>query len=194
MVSERDKYIKEHHLKENYTTIFLMPMYNYFWNFFPKEFIGAYIRDETKPKIALCFNNTDSILLKDAVIELQNNNHFHSIGYDDNNKEVVVFMNIPKEYIVDFNLFKIGRWSKFSNNLKEVLLDYHGRETGMGKRIMMVDALFPSKESLEWQAKRLGVSVKDLPNEEVMSIPDLSREEYRVVEEFIKYEEKIKEK
>ncbi len=188
---ERSKYIKENKIPENYSSIFILPVFQYFWNFYTKSFISAYLIDETKTKIAICFNNSDDEELKETILELQRNEHFFSIEYDDDGKEVVVILLLPKKFKVDFNLFKIGRYSKFSAAYKELLLDFHGRNTGMGKSIMMVDAIHPGKDSLEYRAKSIGVSVSELPNSEVMSIPDLSREEYRNVKQYIKYEEDL---
>ncbi len=189
--SERSEYIKKNKIPENYTSIFILPVLNYFWNFYSKEYISCYLIDELKAKIAICFNNSDSEELKECILELQRNEHFFSIEYDNGNKEIVVFMNLPKKFDVDFGLFKIGRYSKFSVSYKETLLDFHGREVGLGLKIMMCDAIFPDKLSREYRAKSLGIDIKDLPNGETMSIPDLSRESYRKVEQYIKYEKSL---
>ena len=34
---------------------------------------------------------------------------------------MVIHLDIPKQYSVDFNLFKIGRWTKLSNDFKKEL-------------------------------------------------------------------------
>ncbi len=186
--SERKKYLNDNEIKDNLTTIFLLPMFKYEFNFFPIEFISAYLLDELKPKIVLCFNNSDSQELKDTILELQENEHFFSEEYDDN--EIVIKLLLPKRFDIDFGLYKIGRWSKLSIELKEILVNYYGKSSGEGKRITIWDALYPNHQSLQFQAKRLGVSISELPNGEVFDIPDISREWYRKIEEFIKYEKK----
>lgn len=185
--SERAKYIRENKIEENYSSIFLLPLYGYYYSFYPREFISTYLLDELKTKIVFCFNNSDSEELKEVVLKLQEDNNFFSIEYDNDNKEVVITLLLPKEFKIDFALFKIGRWSKLSTEFKELLLDFHGRQQGNGKQIMMMDCLFPNHQSLTFRAKSLGVGITDLPNSEVMSIPSLEDECYRKVNDYILY-------
>lgn len=157
-----------------------------------KEFISAYIIDETVTKLALVFENTDSDDLKEILHCLQNHEEFVSINFDDkDDSEVVVILKLPKEHSINFNMFKIGRYTKFDNNFKELLMEIHGRLTGAGKCIMMSDALFPNYQSKKYRADQLGVAISDLPNGETMSIPDMDRELYWKVDELSKMSKHI---
>jgi len=190
-LSRRKEYILRNDLQMNYTTIFLLPVLEYDDSFFPKEFISCYIIDKLKTKLALVFENTNSEELKETIQNFHNHTLFDSIDYDDESKEIVVIFNFPEEFDTDFRLFKIGRYSKFSNKFKELLLDRHGRITGNGKHIRMIDALFPDHKSKKFRADKMGVSISDLPNQEVMSIPDFDLEYYYKVDELDNIEKYI---
>lgn len=186
-MSERRKYIAVNDINTNYSTIFLLPMLGYKESFFKKEnFISTYILEDTQKKLVLCFENSSDEEFKGLIWQLQNHKDFLSVDYDDDNKEVVVMFTIPEERVVDFNLFKIGRYTKFSNEYKEILLEYHGRKSGAGKCIMMVDSLFPDHLAKKYRADKMSafyagstpVSINDLPGGEVMSLMDEVRENY----------------
>lgn len=184
-ISRRRKYIEKENIKTNYSTIFIIPMLEYPSDYFPSEFISAYILDEKEPKIVCTFDNSDSEYLKGTIWEIQNHDDFLSLDYDDNNREIVVKFRVPKEFVIDYNLFKIGRYTKFSKKYKEILLDIHGRKTGNGECIKMVDALFPDMLSKQFRADQMGISVSELVDNEVMSIIDMKNEEYKTVDKFI---------
>lgn len=176
-MSNRKKYIKENNLNTNYCTVYILPMLGYKYDFLPKEeFISSYILEDNK--IVLCFKNSSSEDFKGVIWRLQNNDDFISVDYDDNDEEVVLVFRVPKDKIIDFELFKIGRYTKFSNEYKEVLLNYHDRKSGIGKYITMVDSLFPDHLAKKYRADKIGCNIHDLPNGEVMSIPDMDRELY----------------
>jgi len=188
-LSERKKYIEENKIKTNYTTIFLLPMIGYDRLFYSDELISAYIIDDDKPKLAIVFENSDTVELQRCIEILGRNREFISMDYDDDNKEVVLIMNIPKYYMIDYNMFIIGRYSKFSNAYKELLLDVHGRKTGNGECIMMVDALHPDLKARKYKADKMGCNPDDLPNGEVMSVPTISEEQYNKANQLKQVEE-----
>jgi len=155
-------------------------------DFYPNEFISSYLIDVTKPKLALCFENTDSEDLKECIQVLQNHVEFESMNYDDDEKEVVVILSIPEVHKSNYNNFKIGRYTLFDENYKEELMDVHGRVSGNGKAIMMIDAVHPSFQAKKFRAEKSGCDIKDLPNGEVMSIPDMDLELYCTTKELTK--------
>lgn len=177
-MSNRKKYISENDVKTNYSTIFLLPMLGYKEKFYTDEFISCYIEDDTQKRIVLCFENSSREEFKNIIWKMQTHEDFLSVDYEDENKEVVVVFKVPKSKEVDFNLFKLGRYTKFSNEYKESLLDYHGRKTGAGKCIMMIDSLNPDYLAKKYRADKMGVKITDLKDGEVMSIPDMNREIY----------------
>lgn len=185
-MSRRKEYIEQEKVKLNYTTIFLLPMLGFNKDFYPNEFISSYLIDVTKPKLALCFENTDSEDLKECIQVLQNHVEFESMNYDDDEKEVVVILSIPEVHKSNYNNFKIGRYTLFDENYKEELMDVHGRVSGNGKAIMMIDAVHPSFQAKKFRAEKSGCDIKDLPNGEVMSIPDMDLELYCTTKELTK--------
>lgn len=193
-MNNRNKYIKSNNLNKNYTSLFLLPLLEYSSQFFPKEFIDSYIISKNK-QIVCIFENSSSEDLKGTIWQMQNHDNFNSINYEDNNQEIIVIFDIPKEREVDFNLFLIGRYTKFSNDYKEILLDYHGRKTGAGKSIMMIDALFPDHLAKKYRVDKMSIpgespiSINDLPNGEVISLPDLDKEEYIKIDNLVKNKE-----
>lgn len=179
-MSKRKKFIEDNDLKMNNSTVFILPMLHLKGIYDLDELISAYIsKTETTnlvdfigPYIILCLVNSDTDKLKNTIYDFQQHKEFISIDYDDDNKEIVVTFSVPKEYIEDFNLIQIGRYSRISREYKNVLLDNHGRKTGAGKCIYMIDALMPCHETKKYRADKIGCSISDLPNGEVMSSPD----------------------
>ncbi len=184
-MDNRVKYIDDNGVKVNCTTLFLLPIYDMGGSDVPDEFISAYILDKLKPKIILCFENEKNDKFIKFIESLRSNENFIKEELDGEN-ELVVYMNIPKKFHIDFNLFKIGRWSKLSNDLKNLLLTKHGRKTGAGKYISMIDALFPDANARKVQADICGVDPRDLPNGEVFQIPNLDNELYCKISELNK--------
>lgn len=194
----RREYINGCDINTNYTTIYLLPMLGYPESFFPKEsFISAYILENPEKKLVLCFDNYISEEFTDMINKLQNHKDFFSIDYDDNEREVVVIFTIPKDREIDYNLFKIGRYTKLSNEYKEILLEYHGRKSGAGKCIMMIDSLYPDHMAKQYRADKMSafyigavrVSINDLPGGETMSRMDDDREFYIPTNDLIKRKE-----
>lgn len=182
-MSRRKEFITKNNLSVNYTTLFLLPVIEYSSKTLPKEFISAYMIDKSNTQLALIFENTDSNQLKQFLVDIQNDDLYSDMTYDDDNKEIILIFNFPKDFDLDFRLFKIGRYSKFSNKLKEILLNHHGRMTGNGKSINMIDALHPDYKSKKYRADQIGISINDLPNGEVISIPNMDNELYYKVDE-----------
>lgn len=161
-------------------------------DFYPLEFISSYIIDELEPKLALCFKNSDSDDLKECLDVLQGSSTFKNIDFDDDNNEVITIHNIPKEHYDNFKNFKIGRYTQFDTDYKELLMDVHGRVSGNGTCIMMIDALYPSFQAKKFRADKSGCNITDLPNGEVMSIPDMDQELYCRTSELTKSNTNIK--
>lgn len=161
-------------------------MFGFNKDFYPEEFISSYIIDVTKPKLALCFENKDGDNLKECLKILQNHQEFESINYDDDDQEVVLILSIPERHKNNYHNFKIGRYTLFDDDYKEELMDVHGRVSGNGKAIMMIDALHPSFQAKKFRAEKSGCEINDLPNGEVMSIPDMDLELYCTTSEITK--------
>lgn len=185
-MSTRKKWIEDNDLKMNMSTIFILPMLGFPTEIMTEEFFGAYLDFyDNKHDIVLLFENTDSEGFKDLVWIMQQSDFFESMDYDDDNKELAMIFRVPDKYKDDFKLIMAGKYSAISKDYKEVLLDVHGRKAGQGKCIYMIDALYPDNQTKRYRAEKLGVSVNDLPNGEVMSIPSMENEQYLKVSKLV---------
>lgn len=185
-MSTRKKWIEDNDLKMNMSTIFILPMLGFPTEIMTEEFFGAYLDFyNDKYDIVLLFENTDNELFKDLVWIMQKSDYFESMDYDDDNKELAITFRVPGKYEDDFKKIMNGKYSAISKEYKEVLLDVHGRKAGQGKCIYMIDALYPDNQTKRYRAEKLGVSVNDLPDGEVMSIPDMENERYLKVNKLI---------
>lgn len=188
--SVRKKWIEDNDLKMNVTTIFIVPMLEFNNSFLTDEFISAYI-DYSNNNIVMSFENSDRQEFMDIVHILQKHNDWVVTDYEDDNNEIVIVFNIPVKYKNDFNAIMNGLFSKISKEYREILLDYHGRKTGAGKCIYMIDALMPCHATKKYRADKLGVSIEDLPGGEVMSIPDKKNEEWIKTSDLTKEEGEV---
>jgi hypothetical protein len=205
-MNNRRLFIKNNDINTNYSTIYLLPILGYKNSFFRKDsdgdykdLISVYLLEDTQKKMVLCFDNSSDEDFKGTMYQLQQNKDFISIDYADNNNEVVCVFKIPEDREIDYNLFKIGRYTKFSNEYKDMLVEYHGKKSGDGKCIMMIDSLYPSHLAKKYRADKMSalfpgsipVSINDLPGGEVMSICDNDREMY-VETDNLKLKEEVK--
>jgi len=176
--NRRREYIKENNLKITYTTLFLLPIFGIGGKKnTPSNFISSYLTDNDT-NIAIVFDKDNEC---DVILDLKYNKYYlYDEVYDD---EYVIFMKIPPKYEVDVNLFKIGRWSKLSNLLKGQIVETHTRIVGNGKYLTVADAVFPDKQAREYRAEELDIKVEDLPNGEVISVPDMEKERFKNIEE-----------
>jgi len=164
-----------------------MPIIGYNFKNSPDDFVGCYLSIEGDELIiTFDFDDKSKEDIESIINHYKENKLF--VNSQINEDEVSLFFKIPKKYETDIALFKIGRYSKFSNNLKEILLDTYGSATGNGKYITLSDALFPDLKCKKFWADKLGISVTDLPNGEVMSIPEMDKEYYYNVEDLLKTE------
>lgn len=183
-MNKRRQYIKDNKLKTTYTNIFLLPALGFNKKFYDSNFIEVYLIDVLKPKLALIFDNKESEEeLKECIFILQNHENYVDSYFDDDNREIVIIIDFPNEFKDDFLNFKKGRYTRFSKEYKNLLLEIHGSITGDGKYITVIDALYPDYKAKKYQADKFGVSVNDLPNGEVQGIPDMDLELYKKVDE-----------
>ncbi len=158
--------------------MFLMPSLGVNFSNMPKQFISSFLIDGDRPQIVLILDTSGDI--KNPLELFENRIKADLIRIDSfiDTNEIAYIYEFPYRYKVDYNLFMIGMFSKLSIKYKELLLNQYGRITGNGNSITMVDALFPEGKARDYRAKQLGVKVSDLPNGEVMSIPNMEYELY----------------
>lgn len=150
--------------------------------------IGIFLVKD-KPQIVMVFDNVDYEPLKMDIYKLQNNPYYVDSKYDDDDKEVCLLFNIPKEYVKDYELFTKGKYSKFSDKYKALLEKTYGGENTRMKSfskttglpdVSMYDAIHPSDERREALTRELGFNDTV---EEVLSPPEMEKEVYKTIQE-----------
>lgn len=141
------------------------------------------------PQIVLIFDNIDYEPLKMDIFKLQNNYSFIDCCYGDDIKEVCLFFEIPKEFRKDFELFKLGRYSEFSDKYKDILITTYGKNQAIGysettglPNVSMFDILYPTELKKKALAEVLGVKYELI--KEVMDPPNPDCEIYKEIKEF----------
>lgn len=147
------------------------------------------------PQIVIIFENVDHETLKMDIYKLQNMYLYVDACYDDDDKEVCLFFDVPKEYLDDFDLFVQGKYSKFSEKFKQLLIRKFGnkRATGINPKnglptISMQSALYPVDSERRALANSLGVKLEYIT--EVLDPPNFKYEEYKSIEELKKLYER----
>lgn len=168
--------IKIEGLKPTKCNKFILPMCNISSTKLPHNFINAYINDEKS--IVLVFeklNNEDSLNFNKFLQTLDDNKQY--VKYEEDVDEIILHFNIPECYINDFELFKQGSYSRFSEKYKEVLIVHYGRiSLKENHTVSMYNTIYPQEFKRKQIADRLGVDIKLI--EEVFDKPDLEREQY----------------
>lgn len=140
------------------------------------------------PQIVTIFDNIDYEPLSMDIYRLNNNSLYIDSNYDDDNKEVCLFFDIPREYRNDYELYIQGKYSQFSDKYKQLLVKTYGSGrlntyseiTGL-PHVSIYDAIYPTDEKRKAIASSLKCSVDDIV--EVLSPPDMEFEEYKTIEQ-----------
>jgi len=154
--------------------------------------IDVLIVQEGFPQIVVIFDNVDYEPLKMDIYKLQNCPEYIDAVFDDSDKEVVMFFDIPKDYREDFELFTQGKYSRFSHKYKEMLTKKYGESRMLSfssetklPNVSIYDAIYPTQERKEALSSALKCDIKEI-NDEVLSPPEVELEEYKTIEE-LKY-------
>ena len=91
------------------------------------------------PQIVISFDNVDDVPLKEDVHRLSMNYCYVDSEYGDEDKELHMFFDVPKEFKKDFELFTQGKYSEFSDRYKKILVDKYGntRERGLSPKSLL---------------------------------------------------------
>lgn len=194
-MSTRRKIIKDNELYNNKSTKathFLLPFYGWGKSYYTDYLITVnIISDENKPRIVFIFDNFDEDGLVTQLYKLHNHHCFDESWEDDEGKEICVSMKIPQEYLKDYKLFLEGKYSKFSERYKDILVKIYGRtvnpiievnlkgEKSYSKKaakVSMFETLYPTYEKRRAIERRLEVTLDE--NAEVFDKVNLEEEEY----------------
>lgn len=196
-MSTRRKIIKDNNLRIKKSKIFITPMLRQ--NFMHEGKNNSYHIDTSlygTNQFMLTFDNVDHEPLKMDIYKLQNHTEFCDIGYGDNNKEINILMNIPKEFQSDYEKFLDGKYSKFGMVYKALLVKKYGdeRHEGFNERnhlpnLSVFDVIYPNENSRERLAESLSIGnskiIFDNKDIEIIDSPDLELETFKTIEELI---------
>lgn len=140
------------------------------------------------PQIVVIFDNIDYEPLKEDIHRFMMNHNFVDAEYGDDDKEICLFFDVPKEYRIDFEFFTQGKYSQFSKKYKDLLISNYGimKEEGLSKdtglpNVSMYEAINPSKEIKQIMGKELGVDWRII--NEVLDSPNIELEEFKLIDE-----------
>ncbi len=147
------------------------------------------------PQIVVIFDNIDYIPLKEDVHRLSMCPFYVDSEYGDEDKELCMFFDVPKEYKKDFELFTKGLYSQFSEEYKKLLVKKYGdtRERGLTHRTLLpnigvYDAIYPLDDTKKLMARCLSTSnhvVNWSEIKEVLDPPNIELEEFKLIDELI---------
>lgn len=185
-MSERRRLLKEIDCKRR-SKLFMLPILDVHIPHDSKYLIDVNIQTGGFPQIITIFDNIDDEELKMLIYKLQSGYQFIDCNYGDDDKEIVLFFDIQKEFQLDFELFTQGGYSRFSEKYKNRLLDYYDRGTcSTYAQFSMFDALYPTEKKRKERAEDLGYNKwEDI--KELFSVPDLETEEYKTIDELNKW-------
>lgn len=147
------------------------------------------------PQIVYIFDNIDYEPLMMDIYKLQNHSCFVDIEYADDNKEVVIYLDVPREFRKDFDKFIQGGYSEFSDRYKQLLIEKYGEGSQEGvndlglPRASMHDIIYPEPTKRKLLAEALSVkgsSVNWRDLKEIVSSPDTEYERFKTIEELVK--------
>ncbi len=145
------------------------------------------------PQIVVVFDNVDYIPLKEDVHRLSMSPCYVDMEYGDEEKELIMFFDVPKEFKKDFELYVQGHYSQFSEQYKSLLVKSYGsaREKGISPKtelpnVNIYDAIYPTDDLKKLMAKQLSTPnyIIDWKNiNEVLDPPNIEYEEFKLIEE-----------
>ena len=173
--------------KKNYCCAFILPMVNINHKNLPSNFINGYINDNYE--VFLVFEKSDD---NDIIF-----NHFLNnakvknmcfLNIINNNDEIIVKYKVPEKHYDNFNLFIKGKYSKFDDEYKKIIVSYFGNTTVKDNySVTEYNTIYPQDFKRKQIAERL-YDKKDIKEglkliDEVLDIPDLQRETFKTIEE-----------
>ena len=157
-------------------SLFVLPMLpgNRKSYFYDKLLLNCFIgTHEHKDVIALLYRFSGKKEFVDFEDHLKGLDNFIEC-LEPSNKTTMYIFSVPEEYQKQFELFKQGKYSKFSNKFKLKVLRFHnfGKESTLGK------ILYKAASRRRQLENALGPEVRIDKSAELYSIPDMTKEIY----------------
>jgi|TARA_Y100000289_G_C3913213_1_gene145894 hypothetical protein len=159
--------------RKNKSSVFLMPMLGgtqklFFYN---SLFIDCYCYKEGYGEcIILKYIDSEDQLFEKFKIAVQKFRMYLSTFYDED--EVYFMFDIPSVFVSDYNLFRKGKYSKFSLQLKDNILKFHTENYDY--RAYVSEVLYKSEDRKEDIEDFLDTVLP--ADSELESIPNLKKE------------------
>ncbi len=197
-MSFRRLYQKINNIKLTKTGLFMLPTLGIPLEAYKIILINVFTTDNIEhPEMIIVFDNSLGddflpIFIKGLEKRL---NHIET-WMDDDNKEICVKMNIPEKFRGDYHKMMAGDYSKFSQDLKQILFSSGFYEKGIAKNKLdtfglpvksVFEVVYPTQNKIEELEENLGVK---LVKPEILDKPNMDLEIYKPIKELIKnYEE-----
>lgn len=153
--------------------IFILPLLDINYRSLPVNFLNSYIYGSTE--IALVFNKTENIKFDKYLQYLKLNKNF--VEYREDLDEIILIFHIPECYHNDFELFKQGKYSKFSKECKDIIITFTGTYSEKNSsKVTAFNTVYPQEFKRKQIAKELMVDIDLI--QEVFDAPNLKEETF----------------
>jgi hypothetical protein len=167
--------LNNNQISYTYSTRLLLPMLGLKSSDF-KKLINVHINDNEDSYLIVIVENTDESTVD--IVRCTINDYY--IEHYTNEDEICIKFKIPNAYLSDFEKFKIGNYSGFSDDYKKRLTIMYGQQViPKGIDVSMYDVIHPRLEKRKAISERTGESLSLI--KEVMSSPDLDYEIYKSI-------------
>lgn len=176
-------------VKLNKCCSFVLPMCEVNYKTFPENFINCYLHPDTNDKIVAVFEKPKEGDTKFSMFLDYIKFNRNYIAYEEDIDEISLYFKIPDRNKKNYQMFLQGKYSKFSNEFKELLKGYFGvRSIKETYKVNVIDVIVPQEFKRQQVADRLGVDVSLI--EEVLDKPDLVAETYKPIDKLLEQPKK----
>lgn len=170
--------------KKNLSRAFILPMVGINYKTLPNNFINSYIT--TNDEIIIVFDKTyeyNEIFYR--FFEHCKSNIKNYKNYEEESDEIALMFDIPQVFKEEFEIFLLGKYSKFSEDYKRIICNFFGSKSIKDLRtVTEYNVIYPEDFKRKQIANWLSVdkSIVDWKSiVEVIDKPDLSREMYKPI-------------
>jgi len=181
--------------KATNTCKFILPMINLNFKKLPYNFLNAYLI-KGKLEVVLVFNlpNENDYGFSNFLNEIENNPSYNK--YEEDYDEILLYFNIFDYNFEDLKLFLEGKYSLFSEDYKNKLLEIYGRESHtLSYKVNMIDCLYPQNSKKKQILKNIyddyEINEKIKWIKEVLDPPDLNYEYFKPITKITKIKQAV---
>jgi hypothetical protein len=120
----------------------------------------------------ICYDDSDNELFIQYIKKLHDNELFVESYKEDN--QIYLIFDFPKAYEYEYNCYLKGKFSKFRNSAKLIIVDYILNIHKIGTAEKLRKVLYKEKELRESLEEKLGLKIST--SLELSSIPDIKLE------------------